>query len=266
MPEVIAAILSSVLFNVSLVIQAIDAQESPGSLSFRPALLVHLFQQPAWLLGSAFGLMAVILEIYALTRLPLAFVQPVIAAGVLVLPLAARLTLGEPFTVDSLAASAVTVLGVLVLSTSIPLRENGTPAPTEQELLFSALIAIAVYLLLRGLKEPRVLCLVAGTAYGCTGVFTKLLAASTTKEAVATLLVVLACFGAVGFLAEMSALQKMSPTRAAPAILALTTVIPVVAARAALAEQWPNPPLAVLGLAMTVSAAMWIVGRVSLRR
>lgn len=263
MPAFIAAILASVFFNISLVLQSIDARESPDALSFRPALVLHLLQRPVWVLGSALGLLAVALETFALTRLPLAFVQPVIAAGVLILPPAARLLLREPLRLDSAAAAAIIVAGILVLGSTVPSSSQTTPTASVLGELLPALLAVGVYLLLRDVRDPRLLCLVAGVAYGGTGIFTKLLAASPDLVRAGFALAALASLGAVGFLAEMSALQRMTPTRAAPVILALTTVIPVVGARLLLGEHWPHAVLTILGLGLTVLPAMWLVARFS---
>lgn len=214
-----------------------------------------------WILGSALGLLAVALETYSLTRLPLAFVQPAIAAGVLALPVAARMVLREPLRLDSLLAGVIIVSGVVVLATTIPTDSRPSPLPPLLGALLPALLAVIMYVLMRNVRDPRVLCLVAGVAYGCTGIYTKLLAASPDLVRVGASLAALACFGAIGFLAEMSVLQRMTPTRAAPAILGLTTVIPVLGAHILLGEEWSRPLLTVLGVGLTLLPAMWLVAR-----
>ncbi|MBV9280277.1 MAG: hypothetical protein JOZ41_09370, partial [Chloroflexi bacterium] len=166
MLDVAATILASITFNLSLALQAVDTRSSSTSLSFRPALLFYLLRQPLWLAGSFLGLVAVALQLYALSRLPLSFVQTVIAAGVLVLPVAARLLLKEPLSARILLASVVVVGGVAALSAGLPGETAHVPPVAPPLLLVAAVLGMAVFLLLRGLNDPRLLCLVAGCGYG----------------------------------------------------------------------------------------------------
>ena len=99
---------------------------------------------------------------------------------------------------------------------------------------------------------------------GTSPIFFKLLAMSFGLLRFVELAPVLAALACIGFLAEMSALQRTSPTTIAPIILALTTVLPIVIGRAVLGERWPHPVVTLLGFALTVLPALWFVAHSSL--
>lgn len=235
MLALIATILSSILFNLSLVLQGIDARASSATLSFRPGLLVHLIKQPWWVLGSLLGLAALALDVYALRTLPLGFVQPMIAAGILVFPVAAVL-LDQPFSWQVIVAGTAIVAGVIVLGDAAPVQSPGIRLAPGPVLVF-ALAAPIDYLLLRGWRDPALLAVIAGVSYGCTGLFCKLLAAGGSPVEMIVPALALLSVGIVGFLAEMSALQKLPPLVVAPPILALETLLPIVVGRVLLGER-----------------------------
>ena len=51
-----AALLASVLFNVGIVLQAVDARVAPRSLGYRLGLLTRLLRRPRWVLGWLLGI------------------------------------------------------------------------------------------------------------------------------------------------------------------------------------------------------------------
>ena len=55
----LAALTASILFNVGIVLQAIDARVAPRSLSLRLGLLTRLLRHPRWVLGLLLGLLGV---------------------------------------------------------------------------------------------------------------------------------------------------------------------------------------------------------------
>ncbi len=46
-----AALIASVLFNLGIVLQALDARSAPRELAYRVALLTRLVRRPRWMLG-----------------------------------------------------------------------------------------------------------------------------------------------------------------------------------------------------------------------
>jgi drug/metabolite transporter (DMT)-like permease len=263
MVQVIAAVLSSLFLNISPVLQSIDARTSSDALSFRPGLLAHLVRRPVWLVGSLLGAVAVGLELFALTRLPLSFVQPLLAGGILVMPLASRLLLRESLSVRWFAASILIVSGVIILGRALPASSMDADAPGEPFLVFLTASAVVLYLVLREIRNPALLSLIAGACYGGSAIWLKVLAVSFSPWQIATLAPALAGFAAVGFLAEMTALQRSPATSVAPPILALTTVLPVLAGHIVLGEPWPHPAVTILGFALTVIPALWLAAHFS---
>jgi hypothetical protein len=124
-------------------------------------------------------------------------------------------------------------------------------------------LGIVVYLLVRQVRNPVLLGVVAGFGFSGSAIFAKLLAISFGLLRFVELAPVLAALACIGFLAEMSALQRTSPTTIAPIILALTTVLPIVIGRAVLGERWPHPVPTALGFALTVLPALWLVAHYS---
>jgi hypothetical protein len=77
----VAALTASVLFNVGVVLQAIDARVSPRRLALRFGLLLRLVRRPVWLAGWLLGLIGIWPQIVAYAHAPFVVVQPALAAG-----------------------------------------------------------------------------------------------------------------------------------------------------------------------------------------
>ncbi len=91
----IAAIVSSILFNVGIALQAIEARRAPTSESLRPSLIWDLLHRRLWVTGLGIEWLGVPLEILAFAFAPFVVVQPLLACGLLVLLAVARRLLGE---------------------------------------------------------------------------------------------------------------------------------------------------------------------------
>ena len=78
------ALIASVLFNVGIVLQALDARVAPRALGYRVALLRRLFRRPRWVLGWALGVVGIAPQALAYSRAPFVVVQPVLAVGLLI--------------------------------------------------------------------------------------------------------------------------------------------------------------------------------------
>src|SRR2546423_14453995 len=85
------ALAASVLFNVAVAIQALDARVLPRELSLRFGLLRRLVRRRRWRIGMLLAVLGWPLHAAALGLAPLPAVQPALAAGVLIpLGVAAR--------------------------------------------------------------------------------------------------------------------------------------------------------------------------------
>lgn len=91
----VAGLGASALFNVSVALQAIEARAAPRRQALRAALLLGLIRRPPWLIGLVLGLLGVPLEILAFASAPFVVVEPLLAAGLLILLVLGVRVLGE---------------------------------------------------------------------------------------------------------------------------------------------------------------------------
>src|SRR5437660_10570093 len=80
-----AALVASVLFNVGIALQGIEARSAPPNLGHRASLLVLLLRRRRWLLGWLLGIVGIGPQVLALAEAPFVLVQPALAVGLLVL-------------------------------------------------------------------------------------------------------------------------------------------------------------------------------------
>ena len=88
---VVAACTASVMYNLGVALQALEARVMPAAQGLRPSLIGDLAHRPRWLAGTALGVVGWPLQAAALLLAPLTVVQPALAFGlVLLLVLGAR--------------------------------------------------------------------------------------------------------------------------------------------------------------------------------
>jgi len=255
----IAATLASLLVSAALILQAHDAREAPADLSLRPSLIWFLMRRWRWLLGTALTIASALLQVYALSRLSVAVVQSISAAGVLVLPLHSALVLHQRLRGAELAAIAGVVAGVTAASLTVPDQASALPFDSWPVFVAAAAICVAALLAARRLRSATAMSVVAAIGFGAAALLQKVLAVSPDHGAMFALAIALFVFcGAIGFLGEMSALQISEPVRVAPVILALSTALPVLSAPFVLGERWPRPPLTLAALFVTLGCATYI--------
>src|SRR3954447_26687242 len=130
-----AAAAASVAFNVGIVLQALDARREPEEEGLRLSLLAHLMRRKRWLAGFLLGAVGFGLQVLALALAPFVVVQPVLAAGLLlVLYLGVRM-LGE-------RVGRAEVAGVIGITVGIGLLAWGQPAGVEKVTDQAAVIAV----------------------------------------------------------------------------------------------------------------------------
>jgi drug/metabolite transporter (DMT)-like permease len=120
----VAALIASVLFNVGVALQALDARREPADAGLRLTLLARLAQRKRWLLGFALTALGFPLQAFALANAPFVVVQPLLAAGLLVLLVMGARVLGE-------RVGAVEVAGVVGITVGIGMLAWGSPAHAE---------------------------------------------------------------------------------------------------------------------------------------
>jgi hypothetical protein len=76
-----AGLVGSVLFNLGIALQGLEARETPRSSALRPSLLGRLIRRPRWVLGLALGFVGIVPQVLAFATAPFVVVQTALAAG-----------------------------------------------------------------------------------------------------------------------------------------------------------------------------------------
>jgi hypothetical protein len=263
-----AAVAASLLYNISIALQALEAREVPGEHSLRPSLIGKLVRNKRWLGATALGLAGWPLEIVALLLAPLTVVQPCLVSGLILLLWLGATKLGEAPGRREVASVAAIVAGIAGVAWAAPERTTDH-ADTGVILLALALVAIPVALpyLLRGKAAAAgfIAVLSAGAGYAWTAIASKLLtdelAAGALLVGVAWLAMAIASEG-LALLSEMSALQRRPATHVAPVMFAVQVLLPVALAPLIFGEAWSSTPLG--GVALIAFMAMAVAGVVLL--
>src|SRR3954451_17060774 len=99
----IAALGASMLFNLGIAVQALDARAAPRDEVLSLSLLRRLLRKRRWLVGLLIGGLGFPLEVFAFAEAPFVVVQPMLVAGLLVLLVLGVRTLNETVTAASVA-------------------------------------------------------------------------------------------------------------------------------------------------------------------
>jgi drug/metabolite transporter (DMT)-like permease len=269
-----AAVTASLLYNTSIVLQALEAREVPGEHGLRPSLLGRLLRNRRWLGATALGLLGWPFEIAALLLAPLTVVQPCIASGLVLLLWLGATRLGERPGRRELLAVAAIVGGIAGVAWAAPERstDHAGAGAIGLALVLVALPLIAPYAFRRPyagkLHRLGLLATVsAGFGYAWTAIASKLL---TDQLAAGTLLIAALWLGTaaasegLALLSEMSALQRRPATQVAPIMFAVQVLVPVLLAPLIFDESWAGTPLG--GGALVAFIALSLTGTVLLAR
>ena len=228
-----AALTASVLFNVGIVLQAIDARVAPPGLALRLALLWRLLRRRVWLLGWLLGIVGIWPQVVAYARAPFVVVQPALAAGLLLMLALGVHILHERVTSKDVAGVAAIIGGVVLVAW-------GAPAHTETHRGWPAVVAVVAALslagivpfLVRGTRLDRGMLVVVacGCGFAATNVATKLLGDDYNVghdwNAMGWGLVGLAN-GVSATLTNMTAFQRKAATIVVPVSTAVQTFLPI---------------------------------------
>jgi len=246
----LAAVGASVAFNVGIVLQAMDARLAPAQAGLRLSLIGHLARRRRWIAGFALGGFGFGLQVLALSWAPFVVVQPVLAAGLLLMLYLGVRMLGE-------RVGGAEVAGVLGITVGIGLLAWGTPAGTESVSSEPAVIAVMGAMMVvavipfalrgRGRWDSATLVVVASAlGFAASNVATKLVSdaiGSGTWPGVALWVGVAAATGLVALITEMTALQRRPATFVVPASFAIQTFLPVILEPIYLSERWGTAAL-----------------------
>lgn len=243
-------------------LQACEARSSPPANAARFALLWGLFHRPRWVLGTLLLILAWPTQVLALAFAPITVVQPILSTFQLALLLLARFWLGVRVGAREVLAAVAIVAGISLVIVVAP-RHSVLHPPALRlagPLVLVGIAALLAYLYSRGHQSRRLqLPIAAGLGYAWVDFSDKLLSNAISQgswgTAAAWLAAVLA-FGAIAFISEMSALQRLSPVTVGPVVGALQEPLPVLMALAGGVEMWGGGPGKMAGLA----AGLLLVG------
>jgi drug/metabolite transporter (DMT)-like permease len=246
----IAAMAASVAFNVGIVLQAADARREPAAEGLRLSLLAHLARRRRWIAGLLLGAVGFGLQVVALSLAPFVVVQPVLAAGLLLMLYLGVRMLGERVGWPEVA-------GVIGITAGIGLLAWGQPEGIETVRGETALLSVmggmvAVSLIpfaLRGrgrLDSATFVIVASALAYGASNIATKLVSDGIDAGAwpvVAVWLLAAAATGVIALTTEMTALQRRPATFVVPVSFAIQTFLPVALEPIYLTERWGTAAL-----------------------
>lgn len=175
------ALVAAVLYGAGAAAEQRQAAKAPVSWAGRPRLLLLLARQPLWLLGIATQIGGFAAHAVALRSGPLATVQMLVAAELVVAVIIVRIWSGRPLSRASWAA-ALTV--VAAIAAFLALTSSGHAHVTDRpDYLWAtalgttitgagAVAAAAVGLRASGRRRAVLLALAAGLADSCSAVAT----------------------------------------------------------------------------------------------
>jgi drug/metabolite transporter (DMT)-like permease len=133
----LVAVISAALYGAAPIIQAVAArQQTPGG-GFGLRLLLGLALRPLWLLGLAVEAGSFLLEVYALSLAPVAFIAPVMSMDMVVFAILASRVLRERVGRAGLIGMGALVCGVGLLAGAFAgSNELGEPASDRDLALF----------------------------------------------------------------------------------------------------------------------------------
>lgn len=246
----IAAVAASVAFNVGIVLQAADARTEPAAEGLRLSLLTHLARRRRWIAGLLLGGVGFGLQVVALSLAPFVVVQPVLAAGLLLMLYLGVRMLGE-------RVGWAEVVGVLGITAGIGLLAWGQPEGIEtvrgETALLSVMGAMVIISLIpfalrgRGRLDSATFVIVASAlAYGASNIATKLVSDGIGAGdwlPVGIWLAAAAATGVVALTTEMTALQRRPATFVVPLSFAIQTFLPIALEPIYLTERWGSAAL-----------------------
>jgi len=259
------ALLAGICYDVGYGLQALDARDVEHTHALRPSLIVQLARRRRWLAAMALSVLGWPLQILAFSLAPVTLVQPTLALGLLILLFFGVRVLGEHVGPREIGAVVCIIAGVVCVTVSAPAKGEVTVSGGALYVALGilALLTLAPYVL--GAQRWRgslLLILGAGAADGAAAFLAKIISDdAATGYWLGAIGWALATGAAValGFLSELTALQRSPATRVAPIVLCCQIAIPVVLAPIVAGEDWGATPgggvLIVIGLVLVLAGA-----------
>jgi drug/metabolite transporter (DMT)-like permease len=237
---IVTALAAAVLYGAGAAVQQRQAAAVPESAAGRPRLLFLLARQPLWLLGIAVQIGGFAAHVAALRSAPLATVQMLMSAELVVAVVIVRVWSRRPLSRASWAAALTVVAAIAAfLALTSPGRTHtaghpdyavaaGLGAATTGA---AALAAAAVGLRAAGRRRAVLLAVAAGLADSCSAVVTMAFSRAASHGLAAlpaswTVYALVAC-GAGNVLLTQTAYQAGRPMLTLPVIAAIAPVASV---------------------------------------
>jgi drug/metabolite transporter (DMT)-like permease len=266
----LCGVLASVLFNVGIALQAIEARAAPAEEGLRVSLLERLLRRPRWVAGLLLGGLGVPIEVVAFANAPFVVIEPILASGLLVLLVIGTRLLGERPDAVVLAGVVAIIAGTALVAWGAPPHSEEHRGPVAVVVVMIGLVAVSLIpFALRGSRFDTALMPNLGSACGfaATNVAAKLMAddigGGHYPEAVAWLGVA-AFAGVAATISGMTALQRRPATTVVPISTAVQTFLPVGLEPLFLTESWRKAELG--GLALLAGIVVMAVGTVLVAR
>lgn len=241
---ILCALASSALFNVGVALQAIEARATPPEEGLRVSLLADLLRRRRWIAGLLLGALGVPLEILAFAGAPFVVVEPLLAAGLLILLAISARVLGERPGPAVLAGVLAIIAGTALIAWGAPAHSEEHRGPVAVVVVMAALVGLSlVPFALRGTRLDNALVPNLGSACGfaATNVAAKLLAddlGGGHLPQAAGWIAVAAFAGVAATITGMTALQRAPATTVVPISTAVQTFLPVALEPLFLTESW----------------------------
>jgi drug/metabolite transporter (DMT)-like permease len=263
-------LLASVLFNVGIALQALEARTTPAEEGLHASLLVRLLRRPRWVIGLLLGGLGVVFEVIAFANAPFVVIEPLLAAGLLVLLVIGAKDLGErpgPWTVAGVIAI---IAGTALIAWGAPEHSEQHRGPVTVVVVMAALVAVSlVPFALRGSRFDTAMGANLGSAcgFGATNVATKLMADDLPGGhwIKAGAWAAVAAFAGIGAtISGMTALQRRPATTVVPISTAVQTFLPIALEPLFLTENWREAELE--GLVLVAGLVVMVFGTVMVAR
>ncbi len=244
-----AAVLASLLFNLGLVLQALEARMAPVSLSLRVALLGTLLRRWRWVLGFLLGALGVGPQVLALALAPFVVVQPALTIGLLLVLAVGVRTLGEPVLPSVWVGVAAIIGGVALIAGGAPGHTEAHRSGAVVLVVVGALAAVSlVPFVVRGTRLDSAVGVMIASGVGLAGtnIAAKLFSDDVGDRhwwnAIAWTGIALG-IGIAATVTGMTAFQRARTTVVVPVTTSVQTFLPIVLEPLFLREEWSSAPL-----------------------
>jgi drug/metabolite transporter (DMT)-like permease len=264
-----SALVASAMFNVGIVLQAIDARAAPAALGLRLSLLWRLLHQRRWVLGFVLGVVGLGPQVLAYGEAPFVVVQPVLAIGLVIVLAVGERLLGERVGLSEGFGVAAIIGGVALVSWGAP---SHTEAHRGAAAVVSvvgglSLVALAPFALRATRLDRAMLTIVAsGCGFGVANIATKLLGDDFPGHLTNAFIwaVVGVVMGIAATVTGMTAFQRAAATIVVPVSTAVQTFLPIILEPLFLRERWDSARFD--GIPLAAGLALALVGCVLLAR